>query len=344
VNTARGSGLLHRQFTAAALLCLTLAWPGPQLLAWDAQGHRVITCLALDAVSLSDVPWLATPAARERILFQANEPDRRRSWPSPVLRHINAPDHYLNIDDLPQFGLRLAALPRFRRDYLRRLVLADIPRRLSTDAEANRDPAETLSRPGFLAHAMAEAYARLQAALHQARILEGDRHGVYDQQPREQARANVIYELGRLSHLVGDGSQPLHTTRHFNGWRGSNPGGYTTDRAFHHKVDGRPGDHAALTCSALAAGLGPLPRPAPDDPWLDILTYLEETYALVQPLYHLEQAGDLDGEKGTRFTAARLRAGAAMLAGLLRAALDSTRPTAAEPHREQSSRNPGPAR
>jgi len=56
----------------------------------------------------------------------------------------------------------------------------------------------------------------------------------------------------------------------------------------------------------------------------------------------------VNGFAGVDFTTATAKdyatAGAAMLAGLLRAALDSTRPTAAEPHREQSSRNPGPAR
>ncbi|MCZ6600851.1 MAG: hypothetical protein O7A07_08410 [Acidobacteria bacterium] len=327
---------MRRQITAAVLLCLTLGWPGTPLLAWDAEGHRVITCLALDAVSLSDVPWLATPAVRRRILFQANEPDRRRAWPSPVLRHINAPDHYLNLDGLQKFGLRPATLPRLRRDYLRSLVLANVPRRLEAGAEANRNSAGTLSRPGFLAHAMAEAYARLQAALHQARILDGCRHGPHNEQQLEQAHANVIYELGRLSHLVGDGSQPLHTTRHFNGWWGPNPGGYTTNRAFHHKVDSRPGDHAALTCAALAGSLAPLPHPDPQDPWPDILAYLELTFSQVEPLYRLEQAHDMDGEKGTRFTAARLRAGAGMLAGLLRAALISTRPTAVEMRRVEA--------
>ena len=44
----------------------------------------------------------------------------------------------------------------------------------------------------------------------------------------------------------------------------------------------------------------------------------------------------MDGEKGTRFTAARLRAGAGMLAGLLRAALISTRPTPADMRRVET--------
>jgi len=44
--------------------------------------------------------------------------------------------------------------------------------------------------------------------------------------------------LGVMGHFVGDGSQPLHTTMHFNGWVGDNPQGYTTDLKFHQWIDG----------------------------------------------------------------------------------------------------------
>ena len=39
--------------------------------------------------------------------------------------------------------------------------------------------------------------------------------------------------MGVMGHYVGDGSQPLHTTVHFNGWVGDNPKGYTTKQTFH---------------------------------------------------------------------------------------------------------------
>ena len=53
------------------------------------------------------------------------------------------------------------------------------------------------------------------------------------------AQANVIYRMGILSHFVGDASQPLHTTKHYNGWVGNNPKQYTTRRSFHSWIDGK---------------------------------------------------------------------------------------------------------
>ena len=39
-------------------------------------------------------------------------------------------------------------------------------------------------------------------------------------------------DTGQLSHFVGDGSQPLHVTIHFNGWGSDqpNPQGYSNAR------------------------------------------------------------------------------------------------------------------
>ena len=52
------------------------------------------------------------------------------------------------------------------------------------------------------------------------------------------AQADCIYVMGVMGHYVGDGSQPLHTTVHFNGWVGDNPKGYTTKQTFHPWIDG----------------------------------------------------------------------------------------------------------
>jgi hypothetical protein len=41
-----------------------------------------------------------------------------------------------------------------------------------------------------------------------------------------------------MGHLIGDASQPLHTTIHHHGWVGDNPHNYTTSRGFHSWIDG----------------------------------------------------------------------------------------------------------
>ena len=35
-----------------------------------------------------------------------------------------------------------------------------------------------------------------------------------------------------------DGAQPLHTSKHHNGWKGPNPNGYTTSSSFHSFING----------------------------------------------------------------------------------------------------------
>ena len=39
--------------------------------------------------------------------------------------------------------------------------------------------------------------------------------------------------MGVMGHYVGDCAQPLHTTKHHNGWVGENPHGYTTWPGLH---------------------------------------------------------------------------------------------------------------
>lgn len=44
--------------------------------------------------------------------------------------------------------------------------------------------------------------------------------------------------MGVMGHYVGDLTQPLHTTKNYNGWVGENPAGYTTSKGFHAWIDG----------------------------------------------------------------------------------------------------------
>jgi len=53
---------------------------------------------------------------------------------------------------------------------------------------------------------------------------------------------NPAFDIGvppaEMGHFVGDGAQPLHTTKHYNGWVGENPKGFTTQTTFHAWIDG----------------------------------------------------------------------------------------------------------
>ena len=69
---------------------------------------------------------------------------------------------------------------------------------------------------------------------------------------RLRREALILRDIGYLAHYVGDGSQPHHTTIHYNGWNRDtpNPEGFTTSRQTHGVFEG------AFTGAGRAAGRG----------------------------------------------------------------------------------------
>lgn len=318
--------------TLAVLIVLFLA---PPARGWDADGHRIITLLALDAAGDGLPGFLREPDIRERAAWQSGEPDRWRGTRSAWLTHLNNPDHYLDIEDLEPFGLTLESLPPLRYEYLRALAVGrhvhpenwdrpDIP-----PYDPRQDPAKVNEWPGFLAHAIAENADKLRSAFHTLRILESlaDASTPRRQTQIRQARENAVYALGLLSHFVGDAAQPLHTTRHHHGWVGPNPRGYTTDRGIHAYIDGGVLRLHGLTYAALRdEPVSPSEIDA-DGRWEAILSHLRRAHDGVVPLYELHLSGDLDREPGRTFIAERLKDAASMLAGIVLLSWQASEPT-----------------
>jgi hypothetical protein len=108
----------------------------------------------------------------------------------------------------------------------------------------------------------------------------------------------VLYLMGVMGHYVGDCSQPLHTTKHFNGWVGPNPKGYTTWRGFHSWIDGGLIAKAGIRLENLlprvrsAQPISLAPREDGRDPmFVAVIHYLLEQHKAVEPLYQLEKDG-----------------------------------------------------
>jgi hypothetical protein len=314
-------------FVRAAAFFLVLALLAGPVSGWDAHGHRTITYLAIDGLSPDMPGWIRQPQFAVRIADQSNEPDRWRSTRRTPIQHEANPEHYINAEDLEFFGLRLQALPRHRYEYVRAMAIARHlhPQRFPS-IDSARDQDKTREWPGFLAHAIAEHHAKLQASFFTYRVLSGLN------EPRrahelEQARENIIYHMGILSHFFGDGAQPLHTTRHHHGWVGENPAGYTTEYGFHSYIDGRILDIHRLSFANLRPRIEYF-SVDPQDPWQDILEFIGRALAEVEPLYILQKTGDLERAAGERFIAARLNDGGAMLSALYRSAWAASEPTA----------------
>jgi hypothetical protein len=163
------------------------------------------------------------------------------------------------------------------------------------------DPARNAERtnewPGFSPWAITECFQKLRSAFSYLKAFE-EVGGT----PEEitNAKADVIYAMGVIGHYIGDAAQPLHTTKHHNGWVGPNPNGYTTWPRFHSWIDG------GFVAKAKIAAEGLMPRVAPAktfvtgprgdgrDPFFVVtMDYILAQHDLVEPLYKLEKAGQL---------------------------------------------------
>lgn len=295
--------------------------------AWDAHGHRVITYLALDGLPADAPQFLREKSTRDQIAEEANEPDRWRSCDAACLQHENAPDHYLDVELLEQFGLTLDTLPPLRYEYLRTLAIAKHEHPDKVDPyDANKDKSRTKEWPGMLPWAIVEHHAKLQSAFNTLRILESLNDPARAHQVA-MARVNVVYHMGVLSHFVGDAAQPLHTTKHYNGWVGANPNDYTTEKSFHSFIDGGVLDLHKLTYAAIKPTMKFDRKIGKDEAWTAALAHIRRSFERVEELYQLEKSGALKSEPGKEFIAMRLRDGAETLAAYYRSAWDASAPT-----------------
>lgn len=309
-----------------------LAVDASPALAWDAHGHRTIAMLAIDAMeaqltgahdqtAAAELPWLFADQSRLQVGYQSGEPDRYRAIRLGQLKHENDPDHYIDVDDLKQFGLTLSTIPPLRNEYVRALVVAkhEHPENLTKPYNEKTDPARTQEWPGMLPYAILEHYGKLISSFRQVRVL----NKLNDPKREFQvtaARANVIFEMGQLAHFVGDAAQPLHTTEHHHGWVGDNPQGYTTANGFHRYIDTNVLGIHHFSYESLT-GVCTVDRAVnANDPWQDVLAHIQRSYEMVEPLYVLQKSGDLDRAPGKVFIEERLCDGAAMLGSMYAAA------------------------
>jgi hypothetical protein len=290
---------------------------------WDEEGHVIVTHLAVTTLPRSMPDWLRDPAVQSRLKYLSAEPDRWRGQHSDVLDHINNPDHYVDEELLHPYGLSIKTLPLFRREFTDVLATqrALHPEKFKPE-DREEDRAYTRLVPGLLPYRIAELEWTIAAGWTTLKTYEEHRDLVTDDMIRS-ARENIIHDMGLLSHFVGDGCQPLHTTHHHHGWVGPNPKGYTREHGFHEYIDRGVIVRHHLTPESLAALAKP-PKKIPADGWSAICEYLDQTYQQVEPLYALEQSGELNKEAGKKFIEDRLLDGGAMLAGIWVAAYQAS--------------------
>jgi hypothetical protein len=312
----------------ALAVALALGPVSPLLLAWDYEGHRIVNQLALASLPADFPRFVREPANAERIAFLSGEPDRWRNVPDLPLKQSGGSwtDHFCDMEYIPEAGLDWATVPSFRYDFIVQFAAG----RAANAANFKPiDPARNLDHtrewPGFAPWAITEYFGRLRSGFSYLKVFEE----LGTPEEVANAQANIVAVMGTMGHYVGDCAQPLHTTKHHNGWVGENPKGYTTWTGFHSWIDGGLAAKGGLQYSAVAARVTPAepislaPRADTRDPmFVAVVDYLTAQHRHVEPLYALEQAGKLgNGDQpvtaeGRAFVEARLLDGGRMLANI----------------------------
>ena len=300
----------------SALAGVLLLAAAPQAFAWGATGHRMIGLLAAESLPVDMPAFLHSPQTIEAIGELAREPDR---WKGSGRTHDNMrdPAHFTDVYDDGTIlgGPALNALPTTRQDFDKALA------KVGTDSY----------RAGYLPYSIVDgwqqlvrdfAYWRIETAAI-ARETRPERKAWLEHDLKER-EALITSDLGIWAHYVGDGSQPLHVTVHYNGWGTTypngtpipNPNGYTQDHV-HGPFEGAF-VHDNLKLDAVRAAML---APAPCTAAIDVCTaqYLSATEATVIPFYDLQKAGAFAAPtpRGIAFTTVRIAAGAAEVRDLV---------------------------
>jgi hypothetical protein len=274
--------------------------------AWGPTGHRIVGELAVRALPAEMPAFLRTPEAATEIAEIANEPDRWRGS-GPAHDGERDPGHFVNVaDDLTvRGGPSLKALPPTRKDY----------------DTALRAAGTTQYDAGWLPYAIVDGWQQLRTDLAYWRVdVAGEKFARTDPArawfaaDRRLREILTIRDLGVFAHYVGDASQPMHVSVHYDGWGdGPNPEGFATAKGLHWRFEG-----IFVGANIAEADVAPLLAPYRDCGCAieaRMAAYLAASQTFVAPLYRLDKAHAFEGHNagGKAFAAARLAAGASEL-------------------------------
>lgn len=290
--------------------------------AWGTTGHREINLVAMHTLPADLPDFLQTDEAAATIAALGPEEDRLKgaglSWD-----HDDDPAHYVDIGDNGTIAgaIRLHKLPEDMEAYETAL------------ATANTDPYKV----GYLPYAIADGWEQLrkdfaywQAFDFLARHASQAYRTSYVAE-RTLRQELIIHDIGVWGHFVGDGSQPLHVTVHYNGWgKYPDPNHYTQGH-IHAEFEGEF-VHDHVTTDAVAK-LVPQGGPRAPDHLLtqteifdEIADYLEHSWSQVPQLYDIEKHhGFRDASpQAVAFATARVADGARELRDLVVLAWDDS--------------------
>jgi hypothetical protein len=276
-----------RSVTACILLLVLPLYAA----AWGYKGHLMVNRLAMDVAS-SRLPTFMN-AARDQIIYNAFEPDRwREEGRDSPMNHVQAPDHFFD----SEYWGAISTIDPNRYAFMEKVAARKIE----------------LVRIGYLPYAIIENYGKLVNAFRFWRNAKTP-------QERESARANAVYVAGVLGHYVGDASQPMHMSIHYNGWddKTPNPKNYSVDRGLHSRYEAAYVD-AAVDVAAVRPKVQPPQRLTAV--WDSVKQHLSRGFADLEPMYDMEKTGEFNPKqpraKGTEFIAVQIARASTMVGSL----------------------------
>ena len=299
----------HRRLLAFTALAAVCGWAG-QALAWEDVGHRWIGVLGVGALPTTLPAFLRTPEAVRDVGEWAREPDRSRGA-GRTHDQDRDPGHFLDGDENGKVfgGPSIAHLPLTRSEYEKQLQA------VGTDSW----------KGGYLPYNIIEGYQQLakdfaywRADAYGEKTAKDPAHKAWLTQDRIRREKQLVFELGYWAHFVGDASQPLHMTYHYNGWgNGPNPKGFTTEK-IHAPVEGEF-VNKYIKFDAVKAAMRPYADCGACNVNDMVGAYLVNEAQYVEPVYQLwKDGGFVNGDaRGVTFITARLSEGAAELRDLV---------------------------
>lgn len=297
-----------KRLAAAALALLAVATP-TALFAWGSTGHRIIGELAIKALPADLPAFLRTRQAALDVGELSREPDRSKG--SGKLHDADRdPGHFVDLDEDGKVlgGPPMLPLAATRAEYETQLRAAGLDQ----------------WKAGYLPYSIIDRYQQLTTDFAYWRVLSAaEKNSAWKKNrgwfkaDRIRREALILKGIGELSHFVGDGSQPLHVTTHFNGWGDyPNPNGYSNAK-LHGPFESEL-VKATVKADAVAAKMTPYTScNCPIEQRVG--AYLTRTETFVIPFYEMEKAGGLKpgDPRGTAMATERMAAGASELRDLI---------------------------
>jgi hypothetical protein len=294
--------------TAAMLLLLGEGGTAPAL-AWGALGHRLVSRAAIETLPPTVPDFVRNADAIAEISALGPEADRLKgsgaSWDADYDH-----GHFIDLgDDGTVAGVvSVDALPPTREAY------DTLLRGAGTDQY----------KIGYVPYEIIDGYEQVVTDFAYWRVDSvGERSGVstadkrYFHADRLLRETLTLRDIGYWSHFVGDASQPLHISVHYNGWGDyPNPHGYTNSHTIHARFETTLVDAVATDARVVAAVGAYVPSSVPIQG--RVATYVRASLAAVPSVYDLEAAGGIDAASpaAAALVISRLAAGATMLRDL----------------------------